>query len=70
MKVNFIPQVKGTTNLSGRKAAEGYRGGSCNGCIPCDVHDNDVVRGTNGEIWTIKCNGCKKWGHNQSNCPS
>eukprot|EP00957_Ditylum_brightwellii_P104451 7956734-Ditylum_brightwellii.AAC.1 len=29
----------------------------------------DIVRGTNGKIWTVKCNKCNKWGHAEGHCP-
>ena len=54
---------------STKRDADGYRGGNANACIPCDVDIGDIVRGTNGEIWTIKCTKCDKWGHIGSYCP-
>ena len=54
---------------STKRDADGYRGDNANACIPCDVDVNDIVRGANGEIWTIKCTKCDKWGHIGNNCP-
>ena len=54
---------------STKRDADGYRGSNANACIPCDVDVNDIVRGANGEIWTIKCTKCDKWGHIGNNCP-
>ena len=54
---------------SSRRDADGYRGGNANACIPVDVNIEDIVRGSNGEIWTVKCNNCQKWGHTNAHCP-
>ena len=59
-----------TTNTSNRFTdASGYRGGRT-GCIPCDVEVEDIVKGTNREVWTVKCNNCERWGHHSKYCPS
>ena len=52
-----------------KKDADGYRGGNLNACIPCDVDISSIVRGTNKEIWCIKCNKCERWGHTNMFCP-
>ena len=49
--------------------ASGYRGGR-NGCIPCDVEVSEIVKGTNQEVWTVKCNTCDKCGHHSKYCPT
>eukprot|EP00957_Ditylum_brightwellii_P084302 6409998-Ditylum_brightwellii.AAC.1 len=53
----------GQGNGGGRKDADGYRCGNANACIPIDVEVTDIVCGTNGKLWTVKCNKCSKWGH-------
>eukprot|EP00957_Ditylum_brightwellii_P070190 5332283-Ditylum_brightwellii.AAC.1 len=48
---------------SKKRDADGYCGGNANSCIPCDVDVKDIIRGANGEIWTIKYTKCDKWAY-------
>eukprot|EP00957_Ditylum_brightwellii_P065178 4943519-Ditylum_brightwellii.AAC.1 len=51
-----------------KRDANGYCGRNANACILCNVDIPDIVCGTNGEIWTMKCNECQKWGHANNHC--
>ena len=61
----FTPHL----NKNRPRDADGYRG-SRTGCILCDVEVADIVKGTNQEIWTVKCDKCEKWGYNRRYCPT
>ena len=60
--VQFLQGHEGTDENKGKGARK-------NKCIPGDIDPADIVPGTNKEIWPIRCNKCKKWGHIAKKCP-